>query len=234
MVLKNEVQVTTGFFRGKECINENLNTWFFPEFERKTAPRSVNFFWQSVKRQSMTAGELSEEKIKIDINFDNLCHKFLTWVSFLLSTCPRELFEEENVSINCFSITFFRAGIFFDFWVNSFRQRCQTCNLCDWGCFLMKCFFGKTCCLYDYSQKLSGRFLNFCPFFWQQWQTCIPRVRGKIPRKIFFLTKKSYLFSDFDPQKFDSEKQLGMFVKTTPYVVGRTFGANFLNLYLVA
>ena len=58
MFLKTEVQVTTGFFRGKECINENFNTWFFPEFERKTAPISVNFFWRSVKRQSMTAEEL--------------------------------------------------------------------------------------------------------------------------------------------------------------------------------
>ena len=58
MVLKIEVQVTTGFFRGKECINENFNTWFSPEFERKTAPTSVNFFWRSVKRQSMTAEEL--------------------------------------------------------------------------------------------------------------------------------------------------------------------------------
>ena len=29
MVLETEVQVTTGFFPGKECINENFNSWFF-------------------------------------------------------------------------------------------------------------------------------------------------------------------------------------------------------------
>ena len=58
MVLETEFQVTTGFFPGKECINKNFNSWFFPEFERKTAPISVNFFWRSVKRQSMTAEEL--------------------------------------------------------------------------------------------------------------------------------------------------------------------------------
>ena len=116
MVLITEVQVTTGFFRGKEFINENLNTWSFLETERKTAPISVNFFWRSVKRQSVTAEELLEEKVKIEINFDSLCHKFLAWVSFLLSTFPGEPFEEEIVSINYFSPTFFRAGIFPDFW----------------------------------------------------------------------------------------------------------------------
>ena len=109
-------------FRGKECINENLNTWFFPEFERKTAPSSVNFFWRSVKRQSMTAEELLEEKVKNEISFDSLCHKFLAWVSFLLSTCPREPFEEENVSINYFPPTCFRGGNFSDFWGSFFGK----------------------------------------------------------------------------------------------------------------
>ena len=100
MLLKTEFQVITRFFRGKECINENLNTWFLPEIERKTAPSSLNFFWRSVKRQSMTAEELLEKKVKFETNFDSLCHKFLAWVSFLLSTCPGEPFEEENASIN--------------------------------------------------------------------------------------------------------------------------------------
>ena len=112
MVLKTEVQVTTGFFRGKECIKENITTWFFPKFERKTAPISVNFFWRSVKRQSMTAAELLEEKVKVEINFDSLCHKFLTWVSFLLSTSPGEPFEEEIVSINSFLPLFFEQETF--------------------------------------------------------------------------------------------------------------------------
>ena len=94
MVLKTEVQVTTGIFRGKECTKDNLNTWFFPKLERKTAPMSVNCFWRFLKRQSMTAEELLEEKVKVEINFDSLCHKFLTWVSFLLSTSPGEPFEE--------------------------------------------------------------------------------------------------------------------------------------------
>ena len=112
MVLITEVQVTTGFFRGKEFINENLNTWSFLETERQTAPISVNFFWRSVKRQSVTAEELLEEKIKIEINFDSLCHKLLAWVSFLLSTFPGEPFEEAIVSINYFSPTFFEQETF--------------------------------------------------------------------------------------------------------------------------
>ena len=122
MVLKTEVQVTTGFFRGKKFIHENLNTWSFPETERKTALISMIFFWRSVKRQSMTAEEVLEEKVKIEINFDSLCHKFLAWMSFLLSTCPGEHLEEEIVSINYFSPTFFRAGNFSDFWGSFFGK----------------------------------------------------------------------------------------------------------------
>ena len=145
MFLKTEVQVTTGFFRGKECIKENLNTLFFPEFERKTAPISVNFFWRSVKRQSMTAEELLEEKVKVEINFDSLCHKFLTWVSFLLSTSPGEPFEEEIVSINYFSPTFFRAGIFSEFWGSFFSKAARwaiyvTGDVFTWNGFLRELF----------------------------------------------------------------------------------------------
>ena len=168
MVLKTEVQVTTGFFRGKECINENLNTWFFPDFERKTAPSSVNFFWRSVKRQSMTAEELLEEKVKNEINFDNLCHKFLAWVSFLLSTCPRETFEEQNVSINYFSPTFFGEGNFSDFWGSFFGKAARSAIYVTGDVFSWNVFFGRTGCLYKYFQKLSGRLLNFCPVFWQR------------------------------------------------------------------
>ena len=122
MVLKTEVQVTTGFFRGKVFIHENLNTWSFPETERKTALISMTFLWRSVKRQSLTAEEVLEVKVKIEINFDSLCHKFLAWMSFLLSMCPGELFEEEIVSINYFSPTFFRAGNFSDFWGSFFGK----------------------------------------------------------------------------------------------------------------
>ena len=112
MVLKTEVQVTTGFFPGEECNNENFNSWIFPEFERKTAPISLNFFWPSVRRQSVTAGELLEEKVKIEIKFDRLCLKFLAWVSFMLSTCPGEPFDEEIVSINSFLPLFFEQETF--------------------------------------------------------------------------------------------------------------------------
>ena len=191
MVLKTEVQVTTGFFRGKECIKENLNTWFFPKFKRKTAPISVNFFCRSAKGQSMTAEELLEEKVKVEINFDRLCLKFLTWVSFLHSTSPGEPFEEEIVSINYFSPFFFEQETF-QISREVFRQGCQVSNLCDWRRFLMKVFFDRTICLYNYFQKLSGRFLNFCLVFWQRCQNCIPCVWRKIPRKNFH-SKKSQL-----------------------------------------
>ena len=115
-------------------------------------------------------------------------------MSFLLSTCP-EPFEEENASIKKFSPTFFWRRKLFRFVGSFFRQGCQTCNLCDWRRFLMKCFFfEKTGCFYKCFQKLSGRLLNFCPIFWQLCQTCIPRVRGKIPRKNFFYKKNHLCF----------------------------------------
>ena len=145
MVLKTEVQVTTGFFRGKEFINENLNTWSLPETERKTVPISVNFFWRSVKRQSMTAEEVLEEKVKIELNFDSPCHKFLAWVSFLLSTCPGEHFEEEIVSINYFSPSFFRAGNLSQFWGSFFGKAARwaiyvTGDVFSWDGFLRELF----------------------------------------------------------------------------------------------
>ena len=144
MVLKTEVQVTTGFFRGKECIKENLNTWFFPKFKRKTAPISVNFFCRSAKGQSMTAEELLEEKVKVEINFDRLCLKFLTWVSFLHSTSPGEPFEEEIVSINYFS-PFFSSRKLFRFLGKFFGKAARwaiyvTGDVFSWKCFLTELF----------------------------------------------------------------------------------------------
>ena len=128
----------------------------------------VNFFWRFLKRQPMTAEELLEEKVKVEINFDSLCHKFLTWVSFLLSTSPGETFEEQIVSINYFSPTFFSSRNLFRLLGKFFRQGCQVRNLCDWSRFLMKWFFERTVCLNNYFQKLRGRFLNFCLVFWQR------------------------------------------------------------------
>ena len=168
MVLKTEVQVTTGFFRGKEFINENLNTWSLPETERKTVPISVNFFWRSVKRQSMTAEEVLEEKVKIELNFDSPCHKFLTWVSFLLSYVSGGTFWGRNCLNKLFFSHFFSGGKLFRILGKFFRQGCQVSKLCDWRRFLMRRFFERTVCLYNYFQKLSGRLLNFCLVFWQR------------------------------------------------------------------
>ena len=121
--------------------------------------------------------------------------KFLAWVSIRLSTCPQESFEEENASIMIYSLTFFRARSFSDFWRFLHRQCCQTCNLRDRKCFLMKWFFQKTSCLYNFFQSLSGRFLDFCPFYWQ---VCIQRVHRNIPRKNFFPMKINFVFGFFN------------------------------------
>ena len=152
----------------KKCFNKKLNTWFFWTFNGKLFKVPWSFFRPSVKMQSRPPSEILEEYMKFEINFDSLCYKFLAWVSFLFSTCPGEPFEEKIASINYFSPTFFRAGNFSGFLGSFFRQGCQTCNLCDWRRFLMKCFLKKTGCLHNYFQKLSGRLLNFCPVFWQR------------------------------------------------------------------
>ena len=149
MVLKTEVQVTTGFFRGKKFIHENLNTWSFPETERKTALISMIFFWRSVKRQSMTAEEVLEEKVKIEINFDSLCHKFLAWMSFFASYVSRGTFGGRNCLNKLFFSHFFSSRKLFRFLGKFFRQGCQVSTLCDWRRFLMNRFFERTVCLYN-------------------------------------------------------------------------------------
>ena len=214
MVLKTGVQVTTGFFRGKAFIHENLNTWSFPETVRRTALISMIFFWRSVKRQSMTAEEVLEEKVKIEINFDSLCHKFLAWMFFAFYV-SRGTFEEEIVSINSFSPTFFRAGNFSDFWGSFFGKAARqaiyvTGDIFSWIGFLRELF------VYIIIFK------NWGEGFWilSNFLAALLKLHSLCPEEPsaeqFSFQKKSTLFSDFDPQKIDSEKQLGVSVKTVP------------------
>ena len=114
-------------------------------------------------------------------------------MSFLLSTCPREPFEEQNVSINYFSPTFFGEGNFSDFWGSFFGKAARSAIYVTGDVFSWNVFFERTGCFYKYFQKLSGRLLNFCPVFWQRCLNCIPCVQRNIPRKKF-LSKKSQLY----------------------------------------
>ena len=115
MVLKTGFHMSTGYFSGKKIFNENLNTWFW-DLERKTFQSFVKFFLafcqNAINDSRGTFGGLDEVFEK----FWHFWQKFLAWVSNLLSTCPRELFEEKNTSTNFYSIGFFRASIFSVFW----------------------------------------------------------------------------------------------------------------------
>ena len=157
--------------------------------------------------------------------------KFLTWVSIKLSTCPRESFEEENPSTNFYYLTFFRARSFSDFWRFLHPQGCQTCNLRDRRRFPMQWFFEKTSCLYNFSQSLSGLFLDFCPFLWQ---VCIQRAHRNIPRKNVFSNNNqiSLWFLSQENEFWKAIRHVGQ--KLPPTHPEQHLEIRFLNMYLVA
>ena len=107
-VLETAFRVSTRFFWGKNASVKNFYLIVL-DFQRKTFQSSVKFFPASAKMQSRPPAEPLEEYMKFEIFFDSLSHKFLAWVSFLLSKCPVETFEEENASINYFSPPFFSS-----------------------------------------------------------------------------------------------------------------------------
>ena len=113
-VLETAFWVSTRFFWGKNASIKNFYLIVL-DFQRKTFQSSVKFFPASVEMQSRPPADPLEEYKKFEIIFDSLSHKFLAWVSFLLSTCPGEPFEEENASINYFSPTFFSGRRLFRF-----------------------------------------------------------------------------------------------------------------------
>ena len=230
MVLKTAFRVSTRFFWGKFASIKNLIPDFFePSAENFSKFREVFSGLLSICNQCFQRS-LLEEYMKFEITFDNLWHKFLAWVSFLLSTCPGEPLRKKMPQKTIFLPLSFRAGNFSDFWGIFFRQGCQTCNLCDWRSFVMERFFEKTGRLYDYSQKLTGRLMVFLSSFLaallKLHSTCAEEHTEEKPS---FQKEKSALFSDFDPQKNNSEEKTRYVRKNCPYLVKRTFGATFFQ-----
>ena len=87
---KNCISRVHKIFLRKICFNKNLIPDFFePSAENFSKFREVFSGLLSICNQGLQRSFL-EEYMKFEINFDSLWHKFLAWVSFLLSTCPGE------------------------------------------------------------------------------------------------------------------------------------------------
>ena len=108
---------------------------------------------------------------------------------------------------------------------------CQTCNLRDRKNFLMKCFFEKTSCLYNFSQSWSGIFLVFCPFFWQ---VCIQRANRTIPRKNVFSKKQQLCLWFLSHKKWIPRSNAACLWKLPPRHPEEQLEQLFLIMYLVA
>ena len=162
-------------------------------------------------------------------NFWQFWHKFVAWVSIMLSTFPQEPFEEENASTNFYSLTFFRARSSSDFWRFLHPQGCQTCNLRDRKNFRMKSFLWENYSSIYIFSVFEWKILGFLSVFWQGVKIAFHVCIG-IFRENFFFQQKSTLLLVFGPQQMDCEKAFCMLVKTASYASRGTFRDNFLNM----
>ena len=158
-------------------------------------------------------------KDKIWDKFRQFRQKFLARVSIMLSSCPREASEEEKTSTIFYPLTFFTKF--------SSGRVAKHAIYVTGDVFSWNAFFEKSSCLYFYFQTLSGRFLDFCRFFWQGSQNCTPREQRNVPRKTYWPRRNTNSDFGFSAKKVDSEKQFGMFLKNASYVSGGKFGASF-------
>ena len=209
MVLKTEVEETTGFFRGKECINENLNTWFFPRFERKTAQSSVIFFLAICQKAIYDCSGALRGKDKIWEKFSQLWHKFVAWVSILVLRVQGNIWGRKCLKNFIFSHVLVSSKLF-SFLVNLFFGRVTNHAIYVSGdVFSRNDFFEGTLCLYNFFQSLNWKNLDFCQLFRHRCQNCILRAQRNIRGKTCSSkTIISTLFLIFEPHKLDSEKRM--------------------------
>ena len=136
MVLKTAFCVSTRFFWGKNASIKTLITDFL-HLRGKTFQSSAKLFVAFCQNAIIVSSKALGGIDDVWDKFWQFWQKFWAWVTIKLSTCQREPFDEENVSIIFHSLTFFRAGNFSVFWRFLYRQGCQTCNLRDRRRFLM-------------------------------------------------------------------------------------------------
>ena len=221
--------MSTRFFWGKNAPIKNFYLIFL-DFQRKTFQSSVKFFPASAKMQSRPPAEPLEENLKFEIIFDSLSHKFLAWVSFLLSTCPGETFEEEMASINFFSPTFFSSRKLFRFLGKFFSARLPNMQSSWLEKFSHEMFFlRKLIVSKNIFRKRAEGFWIFVQFF------------GSVDKNAFLVCGGTYRWKTFIPERkfnfvfgFWSTKiwfweTIRYVRKNCPYLVKRTFGATFFE-----
>ena len=89
-------------------------------------------------------------------------------------------------------------------------------------------FFERTGFLYNYSQKLSGRLLNFCPVFGSVVKIAFLVCGGTFRGKIFFPKKVNFIFGFWSTKIWFWETTRHV-CKNCPYVEKRTMGATFFE-----
>ena len=128
----------------------------------------------------------------------------------------RGTFWGRNCLNELFFSHFFSSRKFFIFLGKFFRQGCHVSNLCDWRRFLMKCVFWENWFFIQLFSKIERKAFDFLSSFLAALLNLHSLCAEEHSAEKFSFHKKSTFFSDFDPKKLDSEKQLGMFVKTVP------------------
>ena len=203
IVLKNFSQFSIACFWGNNYSNKKKFSLLFLDFERK------NF---------QTLANLSK-------SFCEFWHKVLAWLSKFLSTW--------TTSVIIISATFFQRTVFQIFSEFLFDRAHKHVNFVPGDFSRERINFEKSSCfifvfsLSEFERKIFGFVESFGRFFKFAFCVCSHRIPGKtcfFPKKLIL-----QLFSDFEPQKFDSEKQIGMLVKTASYVSRGTFGATFFE-----
>ena len=142
-------------------MNENLNTWFFTGIWAENCSAIGDFFVAICQKAIYDCRGAFRGKDKIWDKFRQFRQKFLARVSIMLSSCPGEPSEEEKTSTILYPLTFFTKF--------SSGRVAKHAIYVTGDVFSWNAFFEKSSCLYFYFQTLSGRFLDFCRFFWQGW-----------------------------------------------------------------
>ena len=158
-------------------------------------------------------------------SFWEFWHKVLAWLSNFLSTW--------TTSVIIISATFFQRTIFQIFSEFFFDRAHKHVNFVPGDFSRERINFEKSSCfIFVFSLSESERkIFGFVEIFGRFYKFAFCVCSHRIPEKPAFFPKKwSYsCFLDFEPQKFDSEKQIGMLVKSASYVSRGTFGATFFE-----
>ena len=227
---KNCISRVHKIFLRKICFNKKPNTWFFWTFSGKLFKVPWSFFRPSVNMQSMLPAEPFGGIHEVWDNFWQSLTQILSMSVFFAFYVSRGTFEEENASINYFSPAFFLSRKLFRFLGNFFSAGLPNMQSMWLEKFCNGAFFWENWSFIwlfsEIVRKAYGFLSSFLAALLKLQSTC---AEDHTEEKPSFQKEKSALFSDFDPQKNNSEKKTRNVRKNCPYLVKRTFGATFFQ-----